>query len=122
MGSSIEQVLHGLARSLLVSSENYARVAGYVDRRDWSMRMGTDNVWCTCAWAAARKRRLLRKPRGECLAEKLEFREHPLTPWVKAEIDHKFNYLACDTVEQFQRASGRSHDPQSPFQERALAA
>ena len=30
--SSVEQVLHSFARSLLVSSEFYVRVAGYVDR------------------------------------------------------------------------------------------
>ncbi len=105
--ASIEHVLHGFARSLLVSSEVYSRVAGYVDRtrlvdaqghgqRLVYLRVGTRNE------SSANNE----KQRGECLAEKLEYREHQLTPWVRAEIEHKFNYLACDTVEQFQRASG----------------
>ena len=105
--ASIEHVLHGFARSLLVSSEVYSRVAGYVDRtrlvdahghgqRLVYLRVGTRSDATST----------VDKQRGECLAEKLEYREHQLTPWVRAEIDHKFNYLACDTVEQFQRASG----------------
>ncbi len=105
--ASIEHVLHGFARSLLVSSEIYSRVAGYVDRtrlvdahghgqRLVYLRVGTRSDSSAGS----------EKQRGECLAEKLEYREHPLTPWVRAEIEHKFNYLACDTIEQFQRASG----------------
>lgn len=105
--ASIEHVLHGFARSLLVSSEVYSRVAGYVDRtrlvdghgqgqRLVYLRVGTRSDAANGA----------EKQRGECLAEKLEYREHPLTAWVRAEIDHKFNYQACDTIEQFQRAGG----------------
>ena len=108
--ASIEHVLHGFARSLLVSSEIYSRVAGYVDRtrlvdaqgygqRLVYLRVGTRTDSSNSTSNTADKQR------GECLAEKLEYREHPLTAWVRAEIDHKFNYLACDTVEQFQRAS-----------------
>jgi uncharacterized protein YPO0396 len=38
---------------------------------------------------------------------KLAFREgHPLLPWVKAEMEERFDFLCCDTLEQFQAADG----------------
>ncbi len=65
--ASIEHVLHGFARSLLVSSDVYSRVAGYVDRtrlidaqghgqRLVYLRVGTRNDASSS----------VEKPRGEC--------------------------------------------------------
>ena len=114
--ASIEQVLHGFARSLLVSSDVYARVAGYVDRtrmvdahgqgqRLVYLRVGmrSDN---SSLDKQANGKSNSTAPRTETLGQKLEYREHQLTPWVKAEIEARFNYLACETVEAFQRAAG----------------
>ena len=39
----------------------------------------------------------------------LNFRhDHPLTPYIKAEIQHRFDHRACETIADFQMASGRA--------------
>src|SRR5262249_16220003 len=43
----------------------------------------------------------------QSLLKKLAFRDgHPLLPWVKAELEERFDYRCCDTVEEFQQAQG----------------
>lgn len=109
--ASIEHVLHGFARSLLVSSSVYARVAGYVDRtrlvdehgrgqRLVYLRVGTRTIDPGAVQQNGQR------ATGKTLAQKLEYRDHPLTAWVRAEIESRYNYLACETVEAFQRAGG----------------
>ena len=106
--SSVEQVLHSFARSLLVSPDYYARVAGYVDRtrlvdgrgqgqRLVYLRVGskakTGPSPSTSQPSSAQTR----------LMHKLEFPDHPLTPWVRSEIQSRFDYVACETIEEFQK-------------------
>lgn len=112
--ASIEQVLHGFARSLLVSSNFYAKVAGYVERtrlqdgrgagqRLVYLRIGQREMRASGVEAPMLKQASDR----DSLLKKLEFRDgHALTPWVRAEIAHRFDYQACDTVEQFQMSRG----------------
>ncbi|MFO0013686.1 MAG: ATP-binding protein [Planctomycetota bacterium] len=102
---SIENVLHGFARSLLVPNDYYSRVAGYVD----STRLQDDQ---------GRGQRLVylrvskRSPadskhaRSATLYSKLKYREHPLTPWVKGEILERFDYQACETLDEFAACNG----------------
>ena len=108
--ASIEQALYAFSRSLLVSGEFYSRVAGYVDRtrlvdgrghgqRLVYLRVGTRSE---ADLGDARD-----ASRGAMLIDKLQFKEdHQLSRWVRAEIQHRFNYLACDSIESFQRAQG----------------
>lgn len=104
--ASIEQVLYGFARSLLVPSDFYSRVAGYVDgtRLEDSRGQGQRLVYLRIGSRAASELGLTTK---DSLVTKLQYREdHPLTPWVKAEVQQRFDYQACETIEEFQRAKG----------------
>ncbi|MCY2982623.1 MAG: AAA family ATPase [Planctomycetota bacterium] len=106
--SSVEQVLHSFARSLLVSPDFYARVAGYVDRtrlvdgrgqgqRLVYLRVGSkakSGLSTPTSQASSSQSRLMHK---------LEFPDHPLVPWVRSEIQSRFDYVACETIEEFQK-------------------
>jgi uncharacterized protein YPO0396 len=105
--SSIEQVLHGLSRSLLVPEDVYARVSGYVDRT--RLKDGRGQGQRLVYLRVGRPAENLRSMRGagDSLINKLQYREdHPLTPWVRAELAARFDYQACETIEEFQRAKG----------------
>ena len=105
--ASIEQVLHGFARSLLVPNDFYARVAGYVDgtRLQDGRGQGQRLVYLRIGARAASIEH--KKPTAGSLATKLLFREdHPLGGWIRAEVQQRFDYAACDTIEEFQRAKG----------------
>ncbi|MEZ6135963.1 MAG: ATP-binding protein [Pirellulaceae bacterium] len=105
--SSVEQVLHGFARSLLVPQDVYARVSGYVDstRLLDNRGQGQRLVYLKVGRPAENLNKL--KTRGDSLVDKLQYREdHPLAAWVRAEIAARFDYQACDSVEAFQRAKG----------------
>ncbi len=109
--ASIEQVLYAFARSLLVSTEHYARVAGYVDRTRLvdARGQGQRLVYLKVGTRAERDAPTAgaNRKNAETLAKKLTYRpDHPLTPWVRAEIEQRFNYLACDSVESFQSSAG----------------
>ncbi len=105
--ASIEHVLHGFARSLLVSSEHYARVAGYVDRTRLVDGRGQGQRLVYLRVSVRDEESKDRRPRSDSLVGKLLFREdHPLSAWVKAELLHRFDFQACETVEEFQRAKG----------------
>ncbi len=108
--ASIEQALYAFSRSLLVSGDFYSRVAGYVDRtrlvdgRGQGQRLVYLRVGMRSESIPEEGRDASRR---ETLFDKLKFKDdHPLARWVKTEIVQRFNYLACDTVESFQRAPG----------------
>jgi len=109
---SIEQVLHSFARSLLVSPDFYARIAGYVDRtrlvdsrahgqRLVYLRVGSRSKSTSSTFSNALK--LPASQHSSTLIQKLEFPDHPLVPWVRAELQNRFDYVACETMEEFQR-------------------
>lgn len=105
---SIEQVLHSFARTLLVPDDLYARVSGYVDRsrltdsRGRGIRLTYDRVGVSANQS--------HQPKSELsLPEMLLYRnDHPLTPFVRGEIQSRFDHLACETVDQFQLANKRA--------------
>lgn len=110
--ASIEQVLHGLARSLLVTNDLYGRVAGYVDRtrlvdgRGQGQRLVYLRVGVRSPRTAESGKLSAASSAQATLGQKLEYRDHPLTAWVKEEIQSRFDYLACESIEEFQRATG----------------
>ncbi len=108
--ASIEQALNSFAKSLLVSGEFYNRVAGYIDKtrlmdsRGYGQRLVYLKVGTR---SDAEIDNTSDSNRGEMLVDKLEFKpDHHLSRWVKSEIQSRFNYRACETVEAFQRAQG----------------
>lgn len=104
--ASAEKVLHGFALSLLVPHKHYALVSGHLDRnrlRDERGR-GQRLVYLRVADRAPRSRPT---PHPRSLLRKIRLKEnHPLVPWVRAELEERYDYLCCDTVEEFQAAQG----------------
>ena len=106
--SSVEQVLHSFARSLLVSPDYYARVAGYVDRTRLidGRGQGQRLVYLRVGSKSKTSQPISGAPTARAqptLIQKLEFPDHPLTPWVRSEIQQRFDYVACETIEDFQK-------------------
>lgn len=107
---STEMVLRGFALSLLVRQRDYPHVSRYIDRtllRDASGR-GQKLVYLK---VGERERSVDGpKPESRSLFWKLDFREgwSPLLPWVKAELQERFNIRCCDTLEEFQQSHDRA--------------
>ena len=105
--SSIEMVLRSFALSLLVPQRYYHIVGRYVDTnrvRDGSGR-GQRLVYLRIGERTGTPARL--PLHAQSILRKLAFREgHPLLPWVKAELEERFDFLCCDTLDQFQEADG----------------
>lgn len=105
--SSIELVLRRFALTLLVPERHYSVVSAYID--------------CTkISDAAGRGQRLVYIRIGERLLnavnrplphpssmlKKLQFQEgHLLVPWVRAELEDRFDYRCCETIQEFQTAT-----------------
>lgn len=102
--ASIEMVLRPLALSLLVPHRHYALVSAYIDRnrlRDARNR-GQRLEYLRVGERTSRSRPALG---AQSLVYKVDLKQgHLLTPWVKGELEDRFNYLCCETIEQFQSA------------------
>lgn len=105
--ASAEMVLRSFALSLLVPARHYAVVSAYVDRtrlidgrgqgqRLHYVKVGERQV-------PARNRPAIHT---QSLLRKLDWREgHPLLPWVKAELEDRYDLRCCETIEEFQSTS-----------------
>lgn len=104
--SSIEMVLRGFALSLLVPQRLYAVVSAHVNRtkiRDERGR-GQKLVYLRVGERGA-STNLRPVTQRDSLLKKLRFREnHSLLPWVRGELEHRFNYQCCESIEEFQAA------------------
>ncbi len=103
--ASIEQVLFSFARSLLVPEQYYRKVAEYLDRERLVDQRGHGQRLVYLRVADQEKISDRAMPRHR-LPGKLGYRNHPLSGWVRAEIQHRFDYLACESMEDFQHARG----------------
>ena len=105
--ASIEQVLGGFARDLLVKERYYAKVSGYIDGKRLIDRDGRgQRLSYTRVGVVSRSEREDGSDEATLLSM-LKFREeNDLAPWVRGQIAQRFNFLACDTVEQFQSTDG----------------
>ncbi len=106
--ASAEMVLHSFSLSLLVPIRHYAVVSTYIDRTRLADARGRGQrlhyVKVGERSAPARNRPAIH---ALSLLRKLDLREgHPLLPWVKAEIEDRFDLRCCDTIEEFQSAQG----------------
>ena len=104
--ASIEQVLSGFARDLLVKDRHYAKVSGYIDRQRMVDREGRgQRLSYTRVVAGESEQRSDARHSGVSLLSMLSFREaNDLAPWVRGQVANRFDFLACETVEQFQKA------------------
>lgn len=102
--ASIEMVLRGFALSLLVPLRHYGVVAAHIDRTRLTDARGQGQrlIYLRVGERAASARNA---PivRSESLLRKVDLREgHALMPWVKAELEDRFDVRCCNTVEEFQ--------------------
>lgn len=103
--ASIEQVLKGFALSLLVPEEHYQRVSQHVNstRLTDARGRGQRLVYLRVTDHTAASTKTSRNS----LVRKLQFdQSHPLATWVQQEVQRKFNYECCDTIEEFQAVRG----------------
>lgn len=108
--ASIEQALSAFAKSLLVSGDFYARVAGYVDKHRMldSFGKGQRLVYLRVGSRSDLSEKSDSSTTADAtLFDKLQFKpDHPLSRWVSSEVRQRFNHKACETIEEFQRAQG----------------
>jgi uncharacterized protein YPO0396 len=91
---ALERILHGFGLSLLVGEEDYPALVAFVDRNHLGERLV---FFRTRRQEPARRGRLT----GD-LALKLEIRDgQPFQEWLCAELERRFDYVCCDTVEAF---------------------
>lgn len=104
--ASIEKVLNSFALSLLVPERLYASVSSYVDRTRLAVHgQGQRLVYLQIGSPATSMNTTV--PTESSLLSKLAFCEgHSLLPWVKAELQQRFDYCCCDTIEEFQQCRG----------------
>lgn len=105
--ASIEMVLRSFALSLLVPDRLYQQVSSYVNqnRLQDDRGFGQKLVYLR---VSDRQRRLdgsVLDP--DSLVRKLKLREdHALLPWVRTELEERFDYRCCESVEDFQSVYG----------------
>jgi uncharacterized protein YPO0396 len=94
---AIERVLHNFGLSILVSDDNYARVAEWVDRTHLGERLVCYRV---------RQHRTADRiaPTPASLVHKVAIKpDSVFYGWLDAELARRFDYVCCDTIEQFRR-------------------
>jgi uncharacterized protein YPO0396 len=105
--SSAELALRGFALSLLVPNKHYHLVSSLVDRTRLTDMAGTGQRLVYLRVGDRAKASAQASLHPQSLLKKLAFRDgHPLLPWVKAELEERFDYRCCDTIEEFQQAQG----------------
>lgn len=104
---SIEMVLRSFALSLLVPERHYALVSNYFNHTRLKDGHGRGQRLVYLRVGARSKPSSGPAPHPQSLLRKLDFRDgSPLLPWVKAELEERFDYRCCDTMEEFQQSPG----------------
>lgn len=105
--SSIEMVLHGFALSLLVPDRHYRIVSRYMNqnRLKDARGVGQKIVYLRVRERQQRLDGSVLDP--DSLVRKLKLRDgHVLLPWVRAELEDRFDYRCCDSMDDFQSVHG----------------
>lgn len=93
---AIERLLHNFGLSLLVTDEDYARVADWVERINLRGRLVYFRVRVTNATP--------QKVDMDSLVRKLQI--HPAStfyPWLEDELARRFDYTCCEDLDRFRR-------------------
>jgi uncharacterized protein YPO0396 len=107
---SIEMVLRGFALSLLVPQRNYPLVSRYLDRTPLRDARGHGQKLVYLQVGERERQNDGPAPAANSLFWKLDFREgwSRLLPWVKLELQQRFNFRCCETIEEFQQSPDRA--------------
>tara|TARA_R110002095_G_scaffold152237_1_gene131885 strand:- start:17176 stop:20580 length:3405 start_codon:yes stop_codon:yes gene_type:complete len=103
--AAIEMVLRPFALSLLVPERYYTRVRAYIEKQKLTDARGAGlrlDYLCIGNVAVGSGDRIP----ASSLYHKLQLKpKHPLTPWVKEEIQQRYNFQCCDSVDEFDQVS-----------------
>ncbi len=114
--ASIELVLSSFARTLLVPDDLYHDVSHHIDRNrlldrhGQGMRLSYDrvDVLPEQTGPVTTQQRVTNQQR-RCLPDMLQYRpKHSLSPFVRGQIEIRFNLVACETIAEFQKQAGRA--------------
>ncbi|MDF1752459.1 MAG: SbcC/MukB-like Walker B domain-containing protein [Verrucomicrobiales bacterium] len=108
--AAAEMVLRNFGLSLLVPGEFYREVSSYVNRTRLSDRHGKGQR-LVYLMVDEHHRLELNRPEqhSRSIWHKLEFKhDHPFADWVSIEVGRLHAYRCCDTIEDFQNASGQA--------------
>ena len=95
---AIERVLHGFAQSLLVADALYARVSTHVEQTQLNERL----VYFRTHTDVPPPKQVA----PASLANKLRLNDQsPFYGWLRARLHQDFDYLCCDSLDQFRRES-----------------
>lgn len=101
--SSIEMLLRGFAQTLLVPERHYPLVSSYIERTRLRDAQGRGQRLVYQCVRESRATSGTLALHDNSLLHKLEFRTgQALLPWVNAELQARFNYRCCETIEEFQ--------------------
>lgn len=105
--ASIELVLRGLGLSLLVPTGLYRQVSDYINRTQIKDANGQGQRLVYLHVKDEKRSLQLASPHQDSMLRKLHFREgHRLLPWLKAELNERFDYRCCATMDDFRQAHG----------------
>ena len=94
---AIERLLHGFGLSLLVADHLYPRVAAWVDQTHLAGRLVYFRVRESLVLTA-------QVSKARTVPTKLTVKpDAPYTTWLANELAHRFNYVCCETLEDFRR-------------------
>ena len=110
---SIEMVLHSFALSLLVPDRHYRVVSDYMNQHRLadSRGFGQKLVYLRVRDRQKRLDGLVLDP--DSLVRKVKLRDgHALLPWVRSELEDRFDYRCCDSIADFQSVHGPAITPE----------
>jgi uncharacterized protein YPO0396 len=106
--ATIEMILRSFALNLLVPERHYGVVSRYINETRLQNARGQGQK-LVYRKVAERSVGPASAPQAQSLIRKLLFRpQHPLVPWLRAELAHSFDYRCCNTLEEFQQATGQA--------------
>jgi uncharacterized protein YPO0396 len=95
---AIERLLHGYGRQVLVPETHYRQVSAYVDATNLRGRL----VYCRVD--DRRHPMPAERPDDAILLDKLEIKpDTPYYDWLRADLATHYDFVCCETMEQFQR-------------------
>lgn len=103
--SAAEMVLRGLGQSLLVPNDCYGDVSSYLNQRRLIDAHGRGQKLVyhrTSEPESGVVARFQALPSTSLLAKLHILESHPLAPWLKGELLHRFNFHCCESVEELQ--------------------
>lgn len=105
--ASIELVLRGLGLSLLVPTVLYRQVSDYINQTRIRDETGQGLRLVYLHVRDEKRSPQVSSPHQDSMIRKLHFREgHRLLPWLKAELNERFDYRCCANMDDFRQVHG----------------